>query len=65
MRRVAVTGIGAVTPIGSGADELWAGVLANREVTVRLGEYRSGWLRGIVDTAATPADQRNLTATGG
>ena len=30
MRRVAVTGIGAVTPIGSGADELWAGVVANR-----------------------------------
>jgi 3-oxoacyl-[acyl-carrier-protein] synthase II len=29
MRRVAVTGIGAVTPIGSGADGLWAGVLAN------------------------------------
>ena len=27
-----------------------AGVPANREVTVRLGEYRNGWLRGIVDT---------------
>jgi len=45
-----------------------AGVLPNREVTVRLGEYRSGWLRGIADTVATvetPADQPNLTATGG
>jgi 3-oxoacyl-[acyl-carrier-protein] synthase II len=30
VRRVAVTGIGAVTPIGLGADGLWAGVLANR-----------------------------------
>jgi 3-oxoacyl-[acyl-carrier-protein] synthase II len=30
MRRVAVTGIGAVTPIGHGAEGLWAGVLANR-----------------------------------
>jgi len=30
VRRVAVTGFGAVTPIGSGADELWARVLANR-----------------------------------
>jgi 3-oxoacyl-[acyl-carrier-protein] synthase II len=29
-RRVAVTGIGAVTPIGHGAEGLWAGVLANR-----------------------------------
>jgi len=27
-RRVAVTGIGAVTPIGCGRDGLWAGVLA-------------------------------------
>ena len=34
-RRVAVTGIGAVTPIGHGADGLWAGVLANRSA-VRL-----------------------------
>ena len=29
-RRVAVTGIGAVTPIGIGADGLWQGVLANQ-----------------------------------
>ncbi len=34
-RRVAVTGIGAVTPIGHGADGLWRGVLANRSA-VRL-----------------------------
>jgi 3-oxoacyl-[acyl-carrier-protein] synthase II len=34
-RRVAVTGIGAVTPVGHGADGLWAGVLANRSA-VRL-----------------------------
>jgi 3-oxoacyl-[acyl-carrier-protein] synthase II len=35
VRRVAVTGIGAVTPIGHGAEGLWAGVLANRSA-VRL-----------------------------
>ncbi|HET6551402.1 MAG TPA: beta-ketoacyl-[acyl-carrier-protein] synthase family protein [Solirubrobacter sp.] len=29
-RRVAVTGIGAITPIGHGADRLWAGVERNR-----------------------------------
>jgi 3-oxoacyl-[acyl-carrier-protein] synthase II len=34
-RRVAVTGIGAVTPVGHGAEGLWAGVLANRSA-VRL-----------------------------
>jgi threonylcarbamoyladenosine tRNA methylthiotransferase MtaB len=37
-----------------------AGVAPNREVTVRLGEYRNGWLRGVIDT---PADEGNLTAT--
>ena len=30
MRRAVITGIGAVTPIGHGADGLWAGVLANK-----------------------------------
>lgn len=34
-RRVVITGVGAITPIGSGADGLWAGVLANRSA-VRL-----------------------------
>ena len=38
-----------------------ARVPANREVTVRLGEYRNGWLRGVIET---PADQENLTAIG-
>jgi 3-oxoacyl-[acyl-carrier-protein] synthase II len=34
-RRVVITGIGAITPVGHGADGLWAGVLANRSA-VRL-----------------------------
>jgi 3-oxoacyl-[acyl-carrier-protein] synthase II len=29
-RRIAVTGLGAVTPVGSGRDELWANLLAGR-----------------------------------
>lgn len=39
MRRVAVTGIGAVTPIGSGADGLWAGVLTNRSVVREIDRF--------------------------
>lgn len=39
MRRVAVTGIGAVTPIGSGADGLWAGVLANRSAVQVIDRF--------------------------
>lgn len=34
-RRVVITGIGAITPVGTGADALWDGVLANRSA-VRL-----------------------------
>lgn len=39
MRRVAVTGIGAVTPIGSGAKGLWAGVLANRSAVREIDRF--------------------------
>ena len=39
MRRVAVTGIGAVTPIGSGADGLWAGVLTNRSAVQAIDRF--------------------------
>jgi 3-oxoacyl-[acyl-carrier-protein] synthase II len=39
MRRVAVTGIGALTPIGSGVDGLWAGVLANRSAVRAIDRF--------------------------
>jgi len=39
MRRVAVTGIGAVTPIGTGTDGLWAGVLANRSAVREIDRF--------------------------
>ena len=39
MRRVAVTGIGAVTPIGSGAQGLWSGVLANRSAVRAIDRF--------------------------
>src|SRR5574338_812267 len=38
-RRVAVTGIGAITPIGHGADGLWAGVLRHRSAVSRLTRF--------------------------
>src|SRR6185503_20649221 len=38
-RRVAVTGIGAVTPIGHAAEGLWAGVLANRTAVRRIDRF--------------------------
>ena len=38
-RRVVVTGIGAITPIGSGADGLWDGVLANRSAVRTIDRF--------------------------
>jgi 3-oxoacyl-[acyl-carrier-protein] synthase II len=38
-RRVVVTGIGAITPIGLGADGLWSGVLANRSAVRALDRF--------------------------
>ena len=38
-RRVAVTGIGAVTPIGLGADGLWQGVMANRSAVRAVDRF--------------------------
>jgi 3-oxoacyl-[acyl-carrier-protein] synthase II len=38
-RRVAVTGIGAVTPVGHGAAGLWRGVLANRSAVRPIDRF--------------------------
>lgn len=38
-RRVVVTGIGAVTPIGHGADGLWQGVMANRSAARSIDRF--------------------------
>ncbi len=38
-RRVAITGIGAVTPIGSGAPELWAGLRAGKSAVGTLTRF--------------------------
>ena len=39
MRRAVITGIGAVTPIGHGADGLWAGVLANQSAIRAIDRF--------------------------
>jgi len=38
-RRVVITGIGAVTPIGNGADGLWDGVLADRSAVRTIDRF--------------------------
>ncbi|HET7054966.1 MAG TPA: beta-ketoacyl synthase N-terminal-like domain-containing protein, partial [Thermomicrobiales bacterium] len=52
-QRVAITGIGAITPIGSGVDELWAGVRAGRSSIRAIGrfnpDYSASKVAGEVD----------------
>ncbi len=38
-RRVVITGIGAITPIGNGADGLWDGVMANRSAVRAIDRF--------------------------
>ncbi|MFI5312058.1 MAG: beta-ketoacyl synthase N-terminal-like domain-containing protein, partial [Gemmatimonadales bacterium] len=39
VRRVAITGIGAITPIGVGRDALWAGICAERSAVRSLTRF--------------------------
>lgn len=55
-RRVVITGIGAITPIGSGREGLWAGVRRGRSASNRItrfdpGEFRSQVAAEIKDFA--------------
>lgn len=38
-RRVVITGIGAITPVGSGADGLWQGVIDNRSAVRTIDRF--------------------------
>ena len=38
-RRVVITGIGAITPVGHGADGLWDGVMANRSAVRAIDRF--------------------------
>jgi 3-oxoacyl-[acyl-carrier-protein] synthase II len=47
-RRVVVTGIGAITPIGSGRDGLWQGVRRGRSAAGRITRFDPGEFRSQV-----------------
>jgi len=48
MKRVAITGIGAITPIGSGRKGLWEGVLAGRSAVQRIDRFDPSAFRSQV-----------------
>ena len=49
---VAITGMGAVTPMGIGVDALWNGLLAGRPTVVDLSTRGQGWANLPVPVAA-------------
>ena len=49
---VAITGMGAVTPMGIGVDALWDGLLAGRPTVVDLSARGQGWANLPVPVAA-------------
>ena len=55
-RRVVVTGIGALTPIGHEADGLWAGVLANRSAVRAITRFDPSPFRSRVAAAIEDFD---------
>jgi 3-oxoacyl-[acyl-carrier-protein] synthase II len=39
MRRVVVTGLGMVTPLGCGVEESWSNLLAGKSGAIRISEF--------------------------
>src|SRR5688572_9307142 len=58
-KRVAVTGIGAITPIGSGRDGLWRGVLDGRSAVRRIDRFDPGGFRSQVAAQVDDFDPRD------
>jgi 3-oxoacyl-[acyl-carrier-protein] synthase II len=44
-KRVVITGIGAITPIGSGRDGLWQGVRAGQSAAKRIKRFDASEFR--------------------
>jgi 3-oxoacyl-[acyl-carrier-protein] synthase II len=55
-RRVVITGIGALTPVGHGADGLWAGVLANRSAVRAITRFDPSPFRSHIAAAIEDFD---------
>ena len=48
-RRVVITGIGAITPIGVGRDALWEGVRSGKSAVRRITRFDPAPFRSILD----------------
>ena len=59
MRRVVVTGIGAITPLGIGKDALWAGILSGRSAVRRLSRFDTSALNSKIAASVENFDARD------
>ncbi len=61
MRRVVITGMGAVSPIGNSVDEMMAALEKGESGVTCAGEYASmGGLRSLVKAAVRDIDERSI-----
>ena len=56
MRRVVVTGMGMVTPLGSGVDHNWSQIIAGKSGISRIDGFDVCDISGQVDREVTGAD---------
>ncbi|MDQ6611480.1 MAG: beta-ketoacyl-ACP synthase II [Gemmatimonadota bacterium] len=58
-RRIAITGIGAVTPIGTGVEELWKGLRAEKSVVSAITRFDSSIFRSQCAAQVPDFDAEN------
>ncbi len=58
-RRVAITGIGCVTPIGTGVDALWNGLRAEKSVVTAISRFDASIFRSQCNAAIADFDPLN------
>ena len=61
--RVAITGIGCVTPIGTGVDALWAGLRAERSAVTAIDRFDASIFRSRCNAAVPGLRRHRPTST--
>ena len=58
MRRVVVTGMGMVTPLGSGVDHNWSQIIAGKSGIARIEHFDVSDISCLLYTSPSPRDKR-------
>ena len=60
MRRVVITGVGAVSPLGQGVDAMCAAIEANKTAIRKMPEWEGHGLRGLLGAPAELANEKAI-----